>query len=401
MMRFFKQELRWHSLKYRKLLNEKGYQIERETYQRWTSKLFFSVFNIITFVFWIARVGNPNPLTPVSVALNISRLALPFILIIFVKYFPKFVEESIIVLISSSIVFHVEIKMNYFISMGIMDIFVYGILIQTLCICLILLRISFNRLTILLFLIKIYICLRILKDENSYSDSTQTFLLCLGNFIFLSSFAYGQEIYLRKIHLERESHEKSLNLYERLIKEILPLSIIIYDDKEIYFTNKETNRIMKIKDGEEFKEKLEEINVEEIRNLDSDSFDRFYNTSKSDSAIIGNFYALMKKIVPRNEFFSCKISNSTKKESDGDNSIIIKFKISRIYWNEKRVKIILICEDHSAKELCYLQQREVFKDKFLATISHELRTPLNGTIGMISDAKSNCKENNISKRLFF
>ena len=109
----------------------------------------------------------------------------------------------------------------------------------------------------------------------------------------------------------------------------------------------------------------------------------------------------MKKIVPRNDIFSCTISPAgfeTDEQNNTDNSINIKFKISRIYWNEKRVKIILIGEDHSAKELKMLQQREIFKDQFLATVSHELRTPLNGIVGMISTAQDCCKEKEMLKK---
>ena len=48
----------------------------------------------------------------------------------------------------------------------------------------------------------------------------------------------------------------------------------------------------------------------------------------------------MKKIVPRNDIFACTISNPFNDETEDENLIHIKFKISRIYWEGKMNKII-------------------------------------------------------------
>ena len=137
MLKFLSQELRWHSLKYKKLMNERNYQQEKEAYQRWMFTLFFSLLNIMTFFLWIAGVGSPNPFTTMRIALNISRLASPLFLHIILKYYSNFVEETIIALISGSVVFYIEINRSIFSSMGSAEIFFYGILTESLCGCLI------------------------------------------------------------------------------------------------------------------------------------------------------------------------------------------------------------------------------------------------------------------------
>jgi signal transduction histidine kinase len=79
-------------------------------------------------------------------------------------------------------------------------------------------------------------------------------------------------------------------------------------------------------------------------------------------------------------------------------SLLFKLKVSRIMWNGKVTKIVFFTEDHSAYELRILQQKELFRDRFLATMSHEFRTPLNGIIGMISEAKNACTDRDTRQR---
>ena len=395
MLRFYKQEIKWQSLSYKKGFYEQSYQEEKMIYQRWTFRIFFTLLVIITFILWMAGFGSPNRFTQSRIATNIVRIFSPFLVQLIVKRHPKWIELIIIIVITVSSVFYMEANRSSFPSMGQADIFLNGLLIQTLCVFLILVQVRFPILMIMLFLINLYTSARIFYFENFDKLYLQSFIICLSNSVFLSTLAYGREIYQRKIHFEMKNYENSLSLYEKLIKDIIPLSVIIYDDKEIYFNNRETNRILKISETEDIKEKLEEITVIELKNLDSDSIEPYSFSRKSDSMVLGNLLTIMRKIVPRNEDFSCTVSLLNIEGLNSEETINLKFKISRIVWNDKKAKIILISEDFNAKEVKILHQREAFKDKFLATISHELRTPLNGTIGMVSVAKENCSEKRV------
>lgn len=396
MLQFFKQEVRWRSLTYKNKLNEKDYQLERENYQRWTFRVFYTLLSIIVFYLWVSGFGIVSPYTPFRISVNIFKLFSVVIVHIIIKCYPRWIEEIIIILISISVCFYVELNKDSPRS-GAIDIFLFGLLLQTLCVFLILIRIRFPRLLTLLLLTNIYSTFRMFYKENFEWPSIQALIIGLSNVIFLSAFAYGKELYERKLHHEIKKYEQSLSLYESLIKDIIPLSIIIYDDSKIYFTNKETQRIMKIRNEEDIKEKLQKIQVKNVKNLDTDSFDKFFSSHKSESSIFDNFYSLMKRIIPKNQNITCIISPG-EEEVESDKLLNIKIKISRIFWNDRMVKIMLISEDHSAKEIVLLQQREAFKDKFLATISHELRTPLNGIIGMILVAKDSCKNDSLKNR---
>ncbi len=107
MLKFLGHELKWYSLKYKKSNNERGFQLEKEGYQSRIFTLFFSLLTIITFFFWIGGYGNSNPYTLLQILLNITRLASPFLVHFIVRCQPKFVEETIIISISSSIVFYI------------------------------------------------------------------------------------------------------------------------------------------------------------------------------------------------------------------------------------------------------------------------------------------------------
>ena len=70
------------------------------------------------------------------------------------------------------------------------------------------------------------------------------------------------------------------------------------------FRIKETNRILKISETEDIKEKLEKITVIEVKNLDSDSIDPYCFSQKSNSMLLGNLLTIIRKIVLWNEDFS-------------------------------------------------------------------------------------------------
>ncbi len=101
----------------------------------------------------------------------------------------------------------------------------------------------------------------------------------------------------------------------------------------------------------------------------------------------------MKNMVPGNN-----VTSFTALQPNSHESLTLKLKISRIIWKGKVAKIIFFTEDQTAYELKMLQQKEIFRDRFLATMSHEFRTPLNGIIGLLSLEIDTCEDPNIKKR---
>ena len=401
MRKFLREELRWASLKFKNSQLENEYQLEKEIFQRWTFTLFFTLLFVITFLLWLTGFGTTNSFTIIRVSTNIIRLLSPIFVFLIVRLHPRWIEGTIIVVMTLSLVFYVEVNRQEFLTLSPADIFLIGGMIQTICIFLILVNISFGRLFLFFFIINIYVSYRLFNGEDFNWIFLRSLMIGIGNFIFLSAFAYGKEFYHRKIHYEMKTYENSLVLYERLIKEIIPLSIIIYDDNETYFINKETSKIMNVAEGEDIKKKLNEFHVSEVRSFDADLDEGYHSSNYSETSLTRNFCHLMKKVQPQNELYSCTITPHFPANSEADEEPInIKFKVGKIIWKiDKKAKIIFISEDFRAKELKILKQKESFKDKFLATISHEFRTPLNGIIGMISVAMENCQEKSINGRL--
>ncbi len=282
------------------------------------------------------------------------------------------------------------------------DIYFFGLLVQGSLIFLIILKVSFSRLFFVFLLENIYVSFRMFYFENFDWTFFRALILCLSNFFALFSFAYGAELYHRKIYCDIKKHEKSLFLYEELVKEIILLSVIIYDDEKVYFSNRETFKILQLSENDvnSLKEGLEGFKIKIEKAINPPEKSPFLTLKNSEECDLVNFYNLINKMLPGNNKINCTIIPSSCEESESDKySISIEFKISTIIWNEKTVKIILMNEDHNAKDLLLQQQREVFKDRFLASISHELRTPLNGMIGMILVALDLCKDKIITKRL--
>ena len=237
MLAFYKNELKWLSLKYKQGNIEKLFQLERESYQRWTLLLFFSMFTIISLILWAVGLGSPNQFTISKIIANVVRFFLVILIRLLVNNFPKRIEEFIMIILSLSTMTYVELNRNSLNIIDSADIYLYGLLMQTINTLAILLRVNYVRLVILLFFNNLFAALRFFQIENLDWLSMKALILMSSNFIFLASFAYGKEIYERKVNFDLISNQNSLTLYEKMIKEIIPVSIIIYDDKNLFFTN--------------------------------------------------------------------------------------------------------------------------------------------------------------------
>lgn len=393
MLDFYKKELFWFSLQYKNTKMEKEFKTERESYQRWTFILFYSLLTAISIILWMAGLGSSQPYTIAKILANVGRILLLFLTNFFINRYPSKVEVIIILTLSIGNLSYVEINRNSIYSLDSLDIFLYGLLIQTIIILAILIRVNYIRLVVLLLFNNSYTSLRFFHVENADWLFMKSLFLMSANFFFLIAFAYGKEVYERKVSFELKTYQNSLSLYERMIREIIPVSVIIYDDDNIFFCNEETKRILKLNSNELDKQILEKIIVKDLKNLNYKSVDRNLRLNEKRSSEILSLFALMKSMIPKKDIISCSAFFP-----DDQESLAFKIKISKIIWNGKNVKIIFFTEDQAAYELILLKQKEIFRDRFLATMSHEFRTPLNGSIGMLTIAIEQCKDKFIKRR---
>ena len=177
MLRFLKNELRWCSLKYAKSMNEYEYQLEKESYQRLTFRIFFTLLALTSFCLWLTGIGISNPFTPIRIVINISKLFSPILVHFTIKFSPNRIEEIIILFSLTYIFSYIEINRSFFSSLGAADMFFNGLIMQTLCVFFIIFRIRIIRLIIIFFLINMFISFRMEFSVNWFSFQTLILLM--------------------------------------------------------------------------------------------------------------------------------------------------------------------------------------------------------------------------------
>ena len=400
MLSFFRKELSWFSLRYKTNHIEREYKQDKENFQRWNCKIFVPLFVFLGVFLWAAGLGSPDTYTKDRIIFNFLRLCLIPGVFILVKCFPKWVEETIIATMALSLIGYVELSRDLLPEFKYFDAYVYGLLVQSFFIFFLLLRIDFKRLFWVLMFLNCYVALRMFHVEKLDSDFFKACMMHVTNFIMLSSFSYWRDLFDRKVYFDMKKYEELLSLYEKLIKEIIPVSVIIYDDHNIFFSNSESRRVLNLSDKEFNQVKLNEISVFEsnvIRGAPSGKSPLLTERREINHKTLLD---LMRDTLPTPDIISCSIALPLNETAGklGKEQLYIKCKISRVFWDEKIVKIMFLTEDHNALEVKMLQQREIYKSRFLSTISHEFRTPLNGIIGMITSVADACENFELKSR---
>ena len=151
--------------------------------------------------------------------------------------------------------------------------------------------------------------MRFFYFENDDDQWIKTLSLGFANSIFLSLFGFGKEIYLRKIHFEIKKFENSLSLYEKLIRDIIPISVIIWDNvDDISFYNRETLKIFNLNEEEEMKTIFKGTKIQEISKIDVGSRESNHNNQINvDRNYKQNLLDIIKIMNPSDNVFSCKV----------------------------------------------------------------------------------------------
>ena len=230
-----------------------------------------------------------------------------------------------------------------------------------------------------------------------------------------------------KFH-EVKKYEESLSCYKKLIKEVIPCSIIIASKEEILFSNKETARVFAADNNESLKRQLKNILVEP--NYESNSncsigvvfqpderpscepspvhpkrepATKFLFNDMGESEISKDLYSLLfnSRNLDSQKRNVCSYSGRMKIVVDSNPEMSLRqfdIKISPVIWKDQPASIVIINEDQMIERMDYLREQARYKDKLLATVSHDLRTPLNGMIGMLDTAYEAVEDKSIRKR---
>ena len=119
MFAFLKKEVKGFSLTYKKVQLQSG----KENHQREMFKFFFSLLTLNTFLLWLAGFEDLRPFIPIIILVNILKLISHFLVRKSFQYYPRFIEEKIIILINYSIYFYIELIQPLSSKIDIAEIF--------------------------------------------------------------------------------------------------------------------------------------------------------------------------------------------------------------------------------------------------------------------------------------
>jgi hypothetical protein len=194
MIKFVRDDIRWCSLKYREENLEKEYQLEKEQYQRWSFIFIYTSLSAISIILWAQGFWNSSSLSNIRLLINLVRLFSSIFLYLFVKLLPRWIEEISIIMIPASTIIYVETNRSDFPFSLISDLFLSGILIQTLYVVFIMVTVRFPKIIFALGFFNFYSNMRFFYFESLNQFGFRALIFGICNTFFLSSVAFGKEI---------------------------------------------------------------------------------------------------------------------------------------------------------------------------------------------------------------
>lgn len=82
-------------------------------------------------------------------------------------------------------------------------------------------------------------------------------------------------------------------------------------------------------------------------------------------------------------------------------SIKMRIWITSFDWNEDKLLLVHLDDDHLEEEIKKLQENDIKKNELLASVTHDLRSPLNGILAFINNAKTTESQEDRTKFLHY
>lgn len=348
--------------------NSQDYNLERKVSALMFISLMISISIFLATIYSLKAFIQMNMKKIIFFLLILIFLHLTLYFLKLIKNLPKIFFDGI--LCSYVIVLtlaHTEIFLK-----NVQDqdaLFFLGLLLQTLNVVIYFAKVDWIFMFSTIMVPLGYKLVILLSDDSMVEVAKDLIVPLFATHLIFFWACHTHEKVERSIFYEQKKIKENLQKYEKLINEIFPHQILIFNaiEKEILFTNSTAQDFFQEKCNIKLLSLMHEMRMNNFRNQ---------GLIMKNHEKIQNFEDLYDLILKTSNYSDCLSFDGTYNEKNSENSLnYFSARVGPILWNDQPCFFLILNNLDSDLPFAKVKDIEEYKIILFSTIAHNLKTP--------------------------